>query len=87
MTHLFRIVDCSRNNIPGSADAVAEDVEAILKVSRRNNARDGISGGLLLPATASPRYSKGRPTLSKRRLSASGAMSGIAMCRCFSRDL
>ena len=47
MAQLFRIVYCSRNSIPGSPAAVSDDIEAILQVSRRNNARDGISGGLL----------------------------------------
>ena len=47
MNNLFRIIYCSRNNIPGSPDAVAAGVGAILQASRRNNARDGVSGGLL----------------------------------------
>ena len=47
MTQLFRIVYCSRNSIPGSTEAMAENIEAILQVSRRNNAHDGVSGGLL----------------------------------------
>ena len=47
MNNLFRIVYCSRNSIPGSPEVVAASVDSILQASRRNNARDGVSGGLL----------------------------------------
>ncbi len=47
MTQLHRVLYCSRNLIPGTPEAVAADVRRILAVSRRNNARDGITGGLL----------------------------------------
>ena len=38
---------CSRNLIPGTPETVAADIRSILATSRRNNARDGITGGLL----------------------------------------
>ena len=50
MTQLFRVLYCSRNLIPGDTDAVAGHVRSILEISRRNNARDGITGGLLFSA-------------------------------------
>ena len=47
MPQLHRVLYCSRNLIPGTPEAVAADISSILAVSRRNNARDGITGGLL----------------------------------------
>ena len=47
MTRLHRVLYCSRNLIPGTPEAVAADIRSILAASRRNNARDGITGGLL----------------------------------------
>jgi len=47
MTQLHRVFYCSRNLIPGTPEAVAADIRSILATSRRNNARDGITGGLL----------------------------------------
>ena len=47
MTQLHRVLYCSRNLIPGGPEAVAADIRSILAASRRNNARDGITGGLL----------------------------------------
>ena len=47
MTQLHRVLYCSRNLIPGTPEAVAADIGSILATSRRNNARDGITGGLL----------------------------------------
>ena len=47
MTQLYRVVYCSRNNIPGMPETVAADIARILQVSRANNARDGVTGGLL----------------------------------------
>ncbi len=47
MTHLHRVLYCSRNTIPGAIEAVAADVREILAVSRVNNARDEVTGGLL----------------------------------------
>ena len=47
MTQLHRVLYCSRNLIPGTPEAVAAHIRGILATSRRNNARDGITGGLL----------------------------------------
>jgi hypothetical protein len=47
MTQLYRVLYCSRNLIPGSSEAMAADIRSILAASHRNNARDGITGGLL----------------------------------------
>ena len=47
MTKLFRIVYCSKNTMPGAAEMMASEIDSILAISRRNNARDGVSGGLL----------------------------------------
>ncbi len=47
MTQLHRVLYCSRNLIPGAPEAVAAHIRSILATSRRNNARDGITGGLL----------------------------------------
>ena len=47
MTQLYRVVYCSRNSIPGEPHSVAADIAHILEVSRANNARDGVTGGLL----------------------------------------
>ena len=44
---LHRLVYCSRNAIADAHDDVAREVEQILAASRRNNARDGITGALL----------------------------------------
>lgn len=47
MTQLCRVLYCSRNLIPGAPEAVAAAIRSILATSRENNARDGITGGLL----------------------------------------
>lgn len=47
MTKLHRLLYCSRNTIPGAIEAVAAEVRGILAISRVNNARDGVTGGLL----------------------------------------
>ncbi len=47
MAPLHRVLYCSRNLIPGAPRTVAADIGRILDASRRNNARDGITGGLL----------------------------------------
>ena len=47
MTQLYRVLYCSRNFISGSSDTVAAEVRSILDVSRRNNLRAGVTGGLL----------------------------------------
>ena len=47
MTGLYRVVYCSRNLLPDAAASLAAQVQDILDMSRRNYARDGISGALL----------------------------------------
>ena len=47
MPQLYRVLYCSRNTVPGSPQEVAAHIGAILAISRDNNARDGITGGLL----------------------------------------
>ena len=47
MPQLHRVLYCSRSTIPGSAMAISAEIDAILAVSRANNRRDGITGGLL----------------------------------------
>lgn len=47
MTQLHRVLYCSRNLIPGTPEVVTAHIRGILATSRRNNARDGITGGLL----------------------------------------
>ena len=47
MTQLYRVLYCSRNTIPGSAEQITRNIDQILEVSRRNNARQGVTGGLL----------------------------------------
>ena len=47
MAGLYRVLYCSRNCLAGDASEVDEQVRSILAASRRNNARDGITGGLL----------------------------------------
>ncbi len=47
MSLLYRILYCSRNCLAGEVDTYQEEIEAILAKSRANNARDGVTGGLL----------------------------------------
>ena len=47
MTTLYRVLYCSRNTIQGSPEQVEAEIRGILAASRRNNGRDGITGGLL----------------------------------------
>ncbi len=47
MSRLSRVLYCSRNSIHGGTTAIAANVQTILAASRVNNARDGITGGLL----------------------------------------
>jgi hypothetical protein len=42
-----RLVYYSRNLIPGSADTIAEQINQILAVSRRNSAACGVTGALM----------------------------------------
>lgn len=44
---LFRLVYCSRSAIGDAHDDVVREIARILAVSRRDNARDGITGALL----------------------------------------
>ena len=50
MTQLYRVLYCSRNCLAGDAEDVSEQVRRILAASRGNNARDGVTGGLLFSA-------------------------------------
>ena len=47
MAQLYRVLYCSRNRIGGDADTIGRDITSILAASRENNARDGVTGGLL----------------------------------------
>ena len=47
MSQLHRVLYCSRNRIPGNKEAVAGGIRDILAISRENNARAGVTGGLL----------------------------------------
>lgn len=47
MTKLYRVLYCSRNRIPGDHGTVTAQITTILAASRENNAREGITGGLL----------------------------------------
>ena len=47
MPQLCRVLYCSRNCLSGTPETYAAEIEAILAKSRVNNARDGITGGLL----------------------------------------
>ena len=48
MTELYRVLYCSRLRL--AEDHAQEEVRQILAASRRNNTRDGITGGLLFSA-------------------------------------
>ena len=47
MSDLYQVAYCSRNRISGAPNTVEALVGVILARSRANNARDGITGGLL----------------------------------------
>jgi blue light- and temperature-responsive anti-repressor len=49
MTQLYRVLYCSRNRLP---ETTATGIQDVLRVSRRNNARDEITGALLFSARA-----------------------------------
>lgn len=49
MTTLHRLVYVSRNMLPADADPAAE-IAGILRISRENNARDGVGGALMFNA-------------------------------------
>jgi Sensors of blue-light using FAD len=46
-TDLYRLIYFSRNLIPGTPDAIAGDIDAILAISQRNNSRVGVTGALI----------------------------------------
>ncbi|RYC29137.1 BLUF domain-containing protein [Lichenibacterium minor] len=50
MSDLYRLIYTSRNLLPGDEDAQAAAVDGILAVSKRNNARVGVTGALLFNA-------------------------------------
>lgn len=47
---LYRFIYYSRNTIAGTEQDIAAEVEAILAISRRNNARVGMTGALIFNA-------------------------------------
>jgi hypothetical protein len=47
MTQLYRVLYCSRNNLAGAPETYPDGIREILARSRVNNARDGVTGGLL----------------------------------------
>ena len=47
MTQLYRVLYCSRNTIQGGPAQMQAVVDSILAISRRNNARNGLTGGLM----------------------------------------
>ncbi len=50
MSDLYRLIYTSRNLLPGDEDAQAATVAGILTLSKRNNARVGVTGALLFNA-------------------------------------
>ena len=50
MSDLYRLIYTSRNLLPGDEDAQAAAVAGILALSKRNNARVGVTGALLFNA-------------------------------------
>ncbi len=47
MTQLYRVLYCSRNCLSGKPETYPGEIKGILATSRINNARDGVTGGLL----------------------------------------
>ena len=47
MAGIYRVLYCSRQCLTGTDEEVDQQIEHILAVSRRNNARDGVTGALL----------------------------------------
>jgi hypothetical protein len=47
VTQLYRVLYCSRNRLDVTPDAYKAEIGQILEKSRANNARDGVTGGLL----------------------------------------
>jgi hypothetical protein len=50
MSNLYRVLYCSRNMVSGGAAEMAANIREILAASRRNNARDDVTGWLLFSA-------------------------------------
>ena len=61
MTELYRVLYCSRNCIAGDADTATAEIMSILAVSRENNAREGITGGLLFSTGCFAQVLEGLP--------------------------
>ncbi len=47
MTQLCRVLYCSQNYLAGMPETYSNNIQDILAASRKNNARDGVTGGLL----------------------------------------
>ncbi len=47
MTQLYRLLYCSKNSLSGAPETYPDEIREILAKSRKNNARDNLSGGLL----------------------------------------
>jgi len=47
---IVRLLYVSRNVLEGSSEEMEDEVSSILQTSRRNNARDGVTGALLFNA-------------------------------------
>ena len=47
MNRLYRVLYCSRNDLSGTPETYLGEIRGILAASRENNARDGVTGGLL----------------------------------------
>ncbi len=60
MTNLYRVLYCSRNRILGDAGSVTAQITTILAASRENNAREGITGGLLFSTGCFAQVLEGR---------------------------
>lgn len=61
MAGLYRVLYCSRNCMTGDANEVGAQVRGILAASRANNARDGITGGLLFSKGCFAQVLEGAP--------------------------
>lgn len=61
MAGLYRVLYCSRNCLAGDANEVEGQIRSILAASRANNARDGITGGLLFSKGCFAQVLEGAP--------------------------
>ncbi len=50
MTQLYRVLYCSQNHLTGMPETYPGEIQGILATSRKNNVRDGVTGGLLFSA-------------------------------------